>query len=148
MSGEIHEGNSTQCEGKNNKNNKNNKNQQKTTKNNKKYKKTFFGRQKKLSSFLLKNDWYPVMSGRYCNTLVNGNPRQRIEAQQDRQINKFLAIISTTTDKPLWKRTAKDKTELRYAIGALNKARHERCVLLIEHDKSDWVFVPTLPCHN
>jgi len=102
----------------------------------------------KLKDVCLNTNRHPVMSGRYCKTLVNGNPRQRIEAQQDRQINKFLAIISTTTDKPLWKRTTKDKTDMRNAIGALCKARHERCALLIEHDKSDWVFVPTLPDHK
>ena len=81
------------------------------------------------------------MPGRYCNTLVNGNPRQRIEAQQDRLINEFLAVISTITEKPLRKRTAKDKSELKYAIDALCKARYERCALLVEHDQSDWIFI-------
>lgn len=85
-----------------------------------------------------------MMSERYCKTLLNGNPRQRIEAQQDRQINGFLAIISTITDKPVRKRTTKDKIDLKNAISALNKARHERSTLLVEHDKSDWVFISNL----
>ena len=75
-------------------------------------------------------------------TLETGDTRQRIEATQDVKIASLLVTIATITSKPLHKRSYNDKIKLKNARACLNKEREKKALSLIEHDKSDWVFIP------